>query len=290
MIARWGLRSTDEILLVSRQSGRMAPVTLCGSLSLHPVGLGRAMHEAGYRELGLDFTYVPFAMTEEKIPRAIDAMRTLGIRGFGVSMPFKLQVMPLLDRIAPLAREIGAVNTIVNDGGILTGYNTDASGAVRALEEVTKLAGKRTLVIGAGGAARAVVHALVSAGARVHVVNRTSEKARALAEPLGATHGSLSDLQHLDCDIIVNCSSVTMEDVDGRSPIPEDAIQRDMVVMDAVYKPIRTELVRAAERRGARAIHGGRMLLHQAAGQFELYTGKPAPLAALDAALRANLG
>jgi shikimate dehydrogenase len=266
------------------------PVTLCGSLSLYPVGLGRAMHEAGYRALGLDFAYVPFAMTEERLPGAIAAMRTLGIRGFGVSMPFKLQVMPLLDRIDPLAQAIGAVNTIVNDAGTLTGYNTDASGSVRALREVTELEGKRTIVIGAGGAARAVVHALVSERVGVHVVNRTAEKARSLAEPLGATFGPLSDLSQLDCDIVVNCSSVTMQDVDGQSPVPEGAIRPGMVVMDAVYKPIQTELVLAAERRGARAIHGGRMLLHQAAGQFELYTGKPAPLSALDQALRANLG
>lgn len=267
-----------------------SPVTLCGSLSVYPVGLGRAMHEAGYRALGLDFTYVPFAMTEEKLPAAIEAMRTLGIRGLGVSMPFKLQVMPLLDRIDPLARAIGAVNTIVNDAGILAGYNTDAMGSVRALCEATELEGRRAIVIGAGGAARAVVHALVSEKARVHVVNRTLEKARVLALPLGATCGPLSDLSALDCDILVNCSSATMSDVDGRSPVPEDAIQKEMVVMDAVYKPIHTELVRAAERRGARAIHGGRMLLHQAAGQFELYTGKTAPLEALDQALRANLG
>lgn len=266
------------------------PVTLCGSLSLYPVGLGRAMHEAGYRALGLDFTYVPFAMTEEKLPAAIAAMRTLDIRGFGVSMPFKLAVMPLLDQIDPLAQAIGAVNTIVNDDGVLTGHNTDAWGAVRALQEVTELRGRRVVVIGAGGAARAVVHALVSEGARVHVVNRTLDKARELATPLAATHGPLADLGRLDCDILVNCSSATMSDVNGQSPVPEHAIRPEMVVMDAVYKPIQTELVRAATRRGARAIHGGRMLLHQAAGQFQLYTGVAAPLAVLDAALQAHLG
>src|ERR1700688_4199915 len=111
-----------------------APVTLCGSLSLHPVSTGAAMHLAGYRALGLAFTYVPFKVTD--LAGALTGMRALGIRGFGVSMPFKQDVVPLLDALDPLAARIGAVNTVVNDGGRLTGYNTDALGAVRALEEV----------------------------------------------------------------------------------------------------------------------------------------------------------
>src|SRR5579862_3814056 len=122
-----------------------APITLCGSLSRLASPLGRSMHEAGYRELGLAFTYVPFEVRELK--DAIAGMRGLGIRGFGVSQPFKQEVMPLLDALDPVAARIGAVNTIVNDDGRLTGHNTDWIGATRALEEVRSLAEARVLLV-----------------------------------------------------------------------------------------------------------------------------------------------
>lgn len=276
------------------------PITLCGSLSRYPVRLGADMHLAGYRALGLDFTYVPFAC--EDLAGALAGMRALGIRGFGVSMPFKLQIIPLLDGLDPLSGRIGAVNTVVNDHGVLTGHNTDAWGAARALEEVMPLAGKRVTVIGAGGAARAVAFSLASEGMRVHLVNRTPERAAALARDIApvATHsvtsGGLDDLTKrgsdalADTDAIVNASSAGMSDVDAQSPVPESALRPGLVVMDIVYKPIETELVRAARAAGATAVHGGRMLLHQAARQFSLYTGREAPLEAMDAALQRGLG
>src|SRR4030095_15841053 len=120
---------------------------------------------------------------------ALRGMRALGIRGFGISMPYKLDVIPLLDRMDDLTRRIGGVNTIVHDGGILTGSSTDASGSMRALREATVIAGERVVVVGAGGAARAVAFALVHEGARVHIVNRTREKADHLARELGASAG-----------------------------------------------------------------------------------------------------
>jgi len=264
------------------------PITLCGSLARHPARLGAAMHGAAYEALGLAFTYVPFAIDD--LAAAIAAMRALGIRGLGIAVPFKIEVMALVDRLEPLAERIGAVNTVVNDDGLLTGYNTDAHGAVRALEEVTSLEGKRILVIGAGGAARAVAHALQQRGARLHIANRTAEKARALASALGATYGGLDAARRLEgYDIVVNCSSAGMKEYGAASPIPEQAIFPGLVVMDIVYKPVRTELVRAAESRGALTVHGGRMLLHQASRQFELYTGRAAPLEAMDAALKTQI-
>ena len=145
-------------------------VTICGSLSLHPVSLGRAMHEAGYRALSLPWMYAPFACRD--VAGALAGVRALSIRGVGVSMPFKLDVLPHLDALSPLAARIGAVNTIVNDAGTLTGHNTDAIGARRALEEVTALAGKRVLLLGAGGAARAVAVAIAEAGAVLVIANR----------------------------------------------------------------------------------------------------------------------
>jgi shikimate dehydrogenase len=264
-------------------------LTLCGSLSLHPVSLGAAMHNEGYRALGLPFTYVPFKVEDPK--GALTGMRALGIRGFGVSMPFKQAVLPLLDALDPLAARIGAVNTIVNDAGHLTGHNTDASGAIRALSEVHDVAGARLLLLGAGGAARAIAFAASDRGAVVTIANRDRGKAEALARATGARAAGLDEAARaLDYAIVVNATSAGMAEVDPRSPLPFDALREGLVVMDIVYKPIETELLREARRRGAKTIHGGRMLLHQAAGQFELYTGAPAPLEAMEAALLAQIG
>ncbi len=272
-----------------------SPITLCGSLSLHPVALGAAMHDAAYRALGLPFVYVPFAATSESLPRAVEAMRTLGIRGFGVSMPFKIEVLSLIDELAPLARTIGASNTLVNDDGLVTGHNTDAEGAARALEEVVaSLRGARCLVLGAGGAARAVAHGLAARGAHVLLANRTEARAVELASSVpgseavpwvDATRGGVR------ADVLVQASSAGMDVGEGPAPSPvfDAAIRPELLVMDIVYKPIRTALVDQAERLGARAVHGGRMLLHQAACQVELYTERPAPLEAMNTALLAAL-
>jgi shikimate dehydrogenase len=267
-----------------------ARLTLCGSLSLHTSPLGAAMHLAGYRALGLGFTYVPFQVTD--VAGALTGMRALGVRGFGISMPYKQTVMPLLDAIDPAATAIGAVNTVVNDGGHLTGYNTDAPGAVRAFEEVRPLAGARVLLLGAGGAARALAHGFAERGARVTIANRDRARAAALAAATGARAAAgLEEANRAgNYDAVVNATSLGMDHVEAKSPVPEAALHPELLVMDIVYKPIETELVRAARRKGATVVHGGRMLLHQAARQFELYTGKDAPLEAMETALLAQIG
>ena len=264
-------------------------LTLCGSLSLHPVSLGAAMHLAGYRALDLPFTYVPFAVTD--LEGAIRGMRALGIRGLGISMPFKQAVMPFLDDLDAIAGTIGAVNTVVNDGGRLIGHNTDWIGALRAVEEVAPVAGARVLLIGAGGAARAIAFGVKERGATLVIANRDIEKARSLAAETGAEARGLDELDRAgDHDIVINATSAGMLEVDPKSLVPEEALREGLTVMDIVYKPIETELLKIAQRRGARAIHGGRMLLHQAARQFELYTNREAPLAAMDEALTAQIG
>ncbi|WP_437869929.1 shikimate dehydrogenase [Sorangium sp. So ce363] len=277
---------TSSTAPLSQALGRL---TLCGSMSRHPVTTGAAMHLAGYRALGLDFTYIPFAVTD--VEGATRGMRALGIRGLGVSMPYKQAVIPLLDELDPVAERIGAVNTIVNNDGRLRGYNTDWIGAVRALEEVTQLGGARVLLLGAGGAARAVAFGLAERGASVTVANRDLEKARQLAAAVGGAAVPL-DAAALSPDhgVLVNATSLGMAEVDPRSPVPEEVLRDGLLVMDIVYKPMITELVASARRRGATAVHGGRMLLHQAAEQFRLYTGREPPLDAMDEALRAQLG
>jgi shikimate dehydrogenase len=268
---------------------RAPPIVLCGSLSTWAVTLGAAMHEAGYAACGLRWRYVPFEVGD--LRGALSGMRALGIRGLGVSMPFKLDVMPLLDAIDPLAARVGAVNTIVNDDGVLTGFNTDGTGAARALKEQLRIDGARALVLGGGGAARAVAHGLSDGGAHVTCCNRTATKAAAIAAAVGGTQRDWSGRHRLDdIDVVVNATSLGMTDVDPTSPIDSAALTPAHVVMDIVYKPLATELLQGACARGAVTIDGGRMLLHQAARQFELYTGRDAPLDAMDAALRAEIG
>jgi shikimate dehydrogenase len=264
------------------------PVVLCGSISRLASPLGRGMHEAGYRALGLAFAYVPFEVTD--LEGAIAAMRALAIRGLGVSQPFKQRVIPLLDAREPVAERIGAVNTIVNDDGHLVGHNTDWIGAVRALEERRSLAGARVLLVGAGGAARAIAFGLRDRGAQTTIANRDRSKAEALAAEIGGTPAPFGETARAgDYDVVVNATVLGQRDGDLASPIPEQAMRPEQFIMDIVYKPVQTQLIDAAQRRGASAIHGGRMLLHQAAAQFELYTGRPAPLAAMEAALASAL-
>lgn len=252
------------------------------------------MHRAGYDALGLPWAYVPFAMTSERLADALTGMRALGIRGFGVSMPFKIEILALLDRVDDLARQIGACNTVVNDAGALTGFNTDAEGAARALEESIVLPAKRCLVLGAGGAARAVAFGLVRRGAIVTLSARTDEAAASVARAIGAqvSPWSTSTTRDGGFDVLINATSVGMDRGAGSEacPVEAAAVRPGLVVMDIVYKPIETRLVSLARSCGATTIHGGRMLLHQAAHQFELYTGRSAPLPAMDEALRRTIG
>ncbi len=265
-----------------------SPITVCGSLSLHPVSLGAAMHGAAYEARGLPWLYAPFAVERRDLEAAVRGMRALSIRGLGVSMPFKIDVVPLLDVLAPLAARIGAVNTIVNDDRLLTGHNTDAEGAARALEEtVTSLRGARCLVLGAGGAARAVAFGLADRGADVAVAARTDAAAAALAGASGASAIAWSERAVAKYDVLVNATSAGMDTGQPPTcPMEGIALLPSAVVLDIVYKPLQTPLLRRAKECGARTIDGGRMLLHQAARQFELYTGEEAPLDVMDAALR----
>ncbi len=260
---------------------------LCGSFSLHPVSTGAAMHNAGYRALGLDWHYIPFGVSN--VSSAVASMRMLGIRGVGVSYPFKEQVMPLLDAIDGNASSMGAVNTIVNTNGHLVGYNTDWIGGARALLEVTQLVDKRVLVLGAGGAARAVATGIAREGAALTIVNRNREKGKALADSLDAQACTLDEVELGAIDIVVNATSIGMADVCDGFPLDPLRLGAQHVVMDIVYKPLRTPWLLAAKERGANTIGGERMLLHQAAAQFALYTQQEAPLAAMAAGLEIEL-
>ncbi len=258
----------------------------------NPVGhsLSPPMHEAAYEALDLDARYVTFEPAPAAIGAAVRGAGALGVAGLNVTIPFKRAVLEHVEP-APLAERIGAVNLVDFATDPPTGDNTDAAGARRALEHHdVALAGAEAVVVGAGGAGRAIAVALDEAGARVAVANRTMSKAESVAALLdgGTAHG-LDTLPTLaaSADLLVNATSVGLES--DRSPVPASALHAGLVVMDAVYRPVETRLLRDADAAGARTVDGGWMLLYQGVEAFERWTGREAPVAAMNRALRALL-
>lgn len=258
--------------------------TLCGSIAARPGRFGVAMHTAAYRAMGLDFVYVAFGT--EDTAGAVAAVRAIGIRGLGVTMPHKIRIMEHLDFVEPTARAIGAVNTVVNDGGRLTGHNVDWIGAIRALEEHGPLAGRRAAVVGAGGGARSIVYGLLRQGCKVMVYNRSEHTGRAFATALGAGFGGppAALAEHAPYEVLAHATPVGFG-APEEMLIPEAALKAGMVVFDAVPIPVETLLLRKAKAHGCTAIPGVRMQLHQAACQFTLYTGVEPDVAVMEAAL-----
>ena len=259
--------------------------------------LSPPMHEAAYDELGIDARYVTFEPADDAGAAAVESAATLGVRGLNVTIPFKQQVVEAVDP-APLAARIGAVNTVDFATDPPTGYNTDAAGVVRALTHHGVTLSGTAVVVGAGGAGRAAAFALADEGMTVHVANRTVEKATDLAAAVAASHpagpdaaaghglDALPDLL-ADADVLVNATSVGMEE--DRSPVPADALHADLAVLDAVYSPLETRLLREAAAAGATTVDGAWMLLFQGVEAFEQWTGEAAPVDAMNEALRTRL-
>jgi shikimate dehydrogenase len=257
----------------------ISPETAVCGIVLHPAGHTRspAMHNAAFAALGLDAVYTVFDVRPEQLRDAVAGIRALGIRQVAVSIPHKEAVIQHLDRLDATAEAIGAVNTVTNEDGVLIGSNTDWSGAVRALEREGSLAGRRAVVLGAGGAARAVVYGLVRASAEVTVLNRTEARAVALKEQLGAQRaGGHALLAGLSYDVLINTTSVGLRS--NESPVNASDLRADSIVMDAVYDPEQTRLLADAAARGATPIGGKWMLVYQAAAQLELWSGENAPI------------
>ena len=243
------------------------------------------IHNAGYQALGIDYVYIPFQVKD--IKRAIEGIRGLKIRGASITMPYKANVMEYIDEIDEVAEKIGAVNTIVNNNGALTGYNTDYLGALKALEEVTALEGKKAVLIGSGGAASAIALGLKKNGAKLVILNRTEEKAKRLAEMFDAEDsGGLKKLDEVSsADILINATSVGMWPQANQSLVPKNLLHNRLVVFDTVYNPKETRLLIEARERGCTIVYGYKMFLYQAATQFELFTGHQAPLKVMESVL-----
>ncbi|WP_419864330.1 shikimate dehydrogenase [Candidatus Poriferisodalis sp.] len=259
--------------------------------------LSPALHNAGFAHLGLDWTYVALEVPAGGGAAAVAAMRALGIDGLSVTMPLKAEVADACDELSPAAAMLGAVNCVRRSGDRLIGENTDGVGFVNSLRSQAGVepVGKHAVVLGAGGAARAVVVALVSEGTSVTIVNRSIEPAMRAAElgktaALAAGVGSSMSVMVgapgavRDADLVVNATPLGMH---GSDPLPvePELLHGGQLVVDLIYTPAVTPILEIADEAGAQTLNGTGMLLFQAAEQFKMWTGRDAPTRAMGAAV-----
>jgi shikimate dehydrogenase len=266
-----------------------ASTTLCAVIG-NPVGhsLSPEIHNAAFRHLGLDWVYSAFRV--EDLPHAIAGIRALGIRGVSVTIPHKVAALPLLDSLEETAAKIGAVNTIVNTCGRLHGINTDGAGALKALTDAGHdPAGASLLIVGSGGAARAIAFTIAghAAPARLAIAGIVPAELAALCADIAAATSvspvavamTAENLRKAaaEASIIINCTPLGMRPQTEASPLPAELLGSGQVVFDIVYNPLTTKLLKDARARGAAVISGIEMFLNQACLQFEHWTGMPAP-------------
>lgn len=253
------------------------------------------MHNLALAELDLDYAYLAFEVDTDQLADAVTGLRAMRVRGWNVSMPNKMAILPLLDDLSPAARMVGAVNTVVNDDGHLTGHVTDGIGYMTALREAgVDPAGRRITMIGAGGAGTAIaIQAALDGVERIDIFNRrdavwpvAEHTVRTIAEQTSAT-AVLHDLDDVedfracvaDSSVLANATNVGMGTLKDLSPLPDPGVLRpDLFVSDVVYSPARTLFLAQAEAAGCRTMNGLGMMLHQGAAAFELWTGTPMPL------------
>ena len=240
-----------------------------------------AIHNAAFTEKGLNNVYVPLKIAN--IDTFMKECREIDFQGFSVTIPHKESVLPLLDDLDPNARRIGAINTIVNRNGKLTGYNTDCMAAVIGLECSLKetdetLNNKKVSIIGAGGAARAIAFGLKEKGCDITIFNRTIERAEKLSHDVKCKFESFEEIHQIDSDILINTTSIGMFPNVDQTPVSKDILKEGMIVFDAVYNPIETRLLREANENGCHTVNGLSMFINQAAEQFRLWTNIDAPI------------
>ncbi|MFC1857496.1 shikimate dehydrogenase [Thermodesulfobacteriota bacterium] len=241
------------------------------SHSLSPV-----MHNTAFEHIGHKGVYLAFGV--KNIASAIAGIKSFDIKGASITIPHKVSVLEHLDEIDEQSQKIGAVNTIVNRDGVLCGYNSDCTGAIKALSEATTINGRRVAIIGAGGAARAIGYGILSAGGILSIVNRSVQKGENLARDLGSEFFPQSEFRKLGFDILINTTPVGMTPNIEDMPVHRENIQPEMTVMDIIYNPLKTRLLRTAEEIGCRTIDGLTMFVYQGVIQFELWTAKKAPI------------
>jgi shikimate dehydrogenase len=258
------------------------------------------MHNAGFQSIGLDYVFLAFRVKPADMEEAVNGMRALNIRGLNVTMPHKTAIINHLDRVDLSAQIVNSVNTVLNKENLLFGFNTDGVGALKALKENgVELKGRKVLLLGAGGAARAIAYALAKEADELAVLNRTVKQAQALAKLLERScnkkiaSGSLSqnDIQInlQDSDILINATAIGMKPKPDESPVAPKLLRKNLAVMDIVYNPLETKLAKDAKEAGAKVISGVEMLIYQGAASFEIWTGKTAPVGVMRQAVLSQL-
>ncbi len=244
-----------------------------------------AMYNAAFEALGLNYLYVPFVVKD--LGKAIEGVRHLGIRGIGVTIPYKIDVLPYLDELDHDARRIGAVNTIIQRAGRLVGMNTDGRGAMKALQEASAVVGKKVVLLGAGGAARAIAFAIVDAGGDLVIINRTQDAAAELARVVGCRYAPLDQLapELKNASVLMNATSIGMAPNVGETLVRKELLSPECVVMDLVSNPRETILLKEAQEAGCCVVHGDRMLLWQGVLKFQLYTSIEPPVEVMEHAI-----
>ncbi|MFK2824440.1 shikimate dehydrogenase [Bacillus sp. B190/17] len=257
------------------------------------------MHNDAFGRLGIDGYYQPFHVKPDDLEAAVRGMKAIGVQGFNVTIPHKSAIIPLLDQVDPLARAIGAVNTVVREQNGWTGYNTDGMGFVRGLREAygEPLEDKRVLLIGAGGAARAIYYTLASENVnQIDIANRTLEKASVLVDncpyPVASKVQTTDEAaKQLDVyDIVIQTTSIGMTPLIEESPLSMANMKPGAFVSDIIYNPLETKILKDAEERGARIQNGLKMFVYQGALAFEKWTGQTPDIDSMEEIVRHQLG
>ena len=273
----------------------------------NPLGqsMSAKMQNAAFEARGVNFVYFPIETTEKTLPAIVQGIRCMNFAGFGVTKPDKVEVIKLLDRLDPFAEKMGAVNTaVVEKDGSLTGYNTDGVGFIRSLKECYKKSFKETkiLCLGAGGAARAICCSLAYEGAGNIVVSSLFDTdSQGLIHDINSNFAPVSsyvpwaDKQGIaaaaaDADILINATGVGMGAHIGESPVDKAVFHKGMLAFDAAYNPAETKFLADAREAGCATRNGLGMLLYQGTAQFEMWTGKEAPVALMKGILEESIG
>jgi len=239
--------------------------------------LSPLMHNTALREIGVPETYSACCVLD--LDDATRGMKALNVRGASITIPFKVEVMRYLDDIDEDALKIGAVNTIINSEGKLTGTNTDWLGLIMTLKEEMKIKDKTFVIVGAGGTARAAVYGIIKEGGLPILVNRTVSRAKIMAEHFGCSFYPLNQIAKIKADCLINTTPVGMHPQTSKSPVPKTVLKGYKYVMDAVYNPLQTKLLKDAAAQGCRALSGVGMFVHQGAAQLKFWTKKEPPVA-----------